>query len=66
MRCTLNIRFSIPSTHLVVYATFYTKGKNWEDEYKMRPRRLKGSRYLARFSLKSSISGNPETPISPL
>jgi len=42
MRCALNIRFSIPSTHLVVYATFYTKGKNWEDEYKMRPRRLKG------------------------
>ena len=28
---------------MVVYATFYTKGKNWQDEYKMHPGSLKES-----------------------
>lgn len=30
---------------MVVYATFYTKGKNWEDEYKMHLLALKRSRF---------------------
>jgi hypothetical protein len=31
---------------MVVYATFYTKGKNWQDEYKIpQPRQLAGSHF---------------------